>query len=74
MMIESRTEGVMILAKVAGMQWSSVRAIIAMREKLSGDPQTDMLILRDTYEALRASTAQQVLRFHRMQQGATPAA
>ena len=36
MMIESRTEGVMILAKVAGMQWSSVRAIIAMREKLSG--------------------------------------
>jgi hypothetical protein len=74
MMIESRTEGVMILAKVAGMQWSSVRAIVAMREKLSGGPQTDMLILRDTYEALRASTAQQVLRFHRMQQGATPAA
>lgn len=72
-MIESRTEGVMILAKVAGMQWSSVRAIIAMREKLSGGPQADMLLLRDTYEALRSSTAQQVLRFHRMQ-GATPAA
>jgi uncharacterized protein (DUF2336 family) len=67
MMIESRTEGVMILAKVAGMQWSSVRAIIAMREKLSGGSQTDMLTLRDTYEALRGSTAQQVLRFHRMQ-------
>lgn len=29
--------------------------------------QTDMLTLRDTYEALRSSTAQQVLRFHRMQ-------
>jgi len=72
-MIESRTEGVMILAKVAGMQWSSVRAIIAMREKLSGGPQTDMLALRDTYEALRSSTAQQVLRFHRMQ-SATPVA
>jgi uncharacterized protein (DUF2336 family) len=74
MMIESRTEGVMILAKVAGMQWSSVRAIIAMREKLSGGSQTDMLTLRDTYEALRSSTAQQVLRFHRMQQGSTSAA
>lgn len=74
MMIESRTEGVMILARVAGMQWSSVRAIIAMREKLSGGSQTDMLMLRDTYEALRSSTAQQVLRFHRMQQGATSAA
>ncbi|TGN90358.1 DUF2336 domain-containing protein [Bradyrhizobium yuanmingense] len=74
MMIESRTEGVMILAKAAGMQWSSVRAIIALREKLSGGSQTDMLKLRDTYEALRSSTAQQVLRFHRMQLHATPAA
>lgn len=74
MMIENRTEGVMILAKVAGMQWSSVRAIIAMREKLSGGSQTDILTLRDTYEALRASTAQQVLRFHRMQLHTTPAA
>jgi uncharacterized protein (DUF2336 family) len=73
MMIQSRTEGVMILAKVAGMQWSSVRAIVAMREKLSGGSQTDMLKLRDTYAALRASTAQQVLRFHRMQ-STTPAA
>jgi hypothetical protein len=33
-----------------------------------------MLTLRDTYEALRSSTAQQVLRFHRMQQGSTSAA
>ncbi|MCK1382938.1 DUF2336 domain-containing protein [Bradyrhizobium sp. 21] len=73
MMIESRTEGVMILAKVAAMHWPSVRAIIAMREKLSGGSQTDMLTLRDAYEALRSSTAQQVLRFHRMQ-GTTPAA
>ncbi|WP_456619128.1 MULTISPECIES: DUF2336 domain-containing protein [unclassified Bradyrhizobium] len=71
MMIESRTEGVMLLAKVAGMSWPSVRAIIAMREKLSGGSQTDMLMLRDTYEALRSSTAQQVLRFHRMQQAAS---
>lgn len=73
MMIESRTEGVMILAKVAAMQWSTVRAIIALREKLSGGSQTDMLTLRDTYEALRSSTAQQVLRFHRMQ-STTPTA
>ncbi|MDA9468809.1 DUF2336 domain-containing protein [Bradyrhizobium sp. CCBAU 53415] len=71
MMIESRTEGVLILAKVAGMQWPTVRAIITMREKLSGGPQTDMLTLRDAYEALRSSTAQQVLRFHRMQLGTT---
>jgi uncharacterized protein (DUF2336 family) len=70
MMIESRTEGVMILAKVAGMSWSSVRAIITMRDKLSGGAPTDLLSAKDTYEALRSSTAQQVLRFHRMQQTA----
>jgi uncharacterized protein (DUF2336 family) len=74
MMIESRTEGLMILAKVAGMQWSSLRAIVAMREKLSGGPRSDLLKLRHDYEALRLSTAQQVLRFHRMQQGTPPAA
>lgn len=72
MMIESRDEGVLILARVAGLQWSSVRAIITMRARLSGPPQPDMLTLRDTYEGLRSSTAQQVLRFHRMQQNATP--
>ena len=49
-------------------------AIIAMRDKLSGGAQTDMRGCKDTYEALRPSTAQQVLRFHRMQQGAAPAA
>ncbi len=36
MMIETRAEGVMILAKVAGLSWSTVRAIINMRDELSG--------------------------------------
>jgi hypothetical protein len=35
---------------------------------------TDLQACKDTYERLRPSTAQQVLRFHRMQQGAAPAA
>src|SRR3954466_7773644 len=39
MMIETRAEGVMILAKAAGMSWSTVRAIINMRDELfSTDP------------------------------------
>ena len=67
-MIESRNEGVMILAKVAGLSWSTVRAIITMRDRLSGGQSTDLLSSRDAYEALRSSTAQQVLRFHRMQE------
>ena len=68
MMVESRTEGVMILAKVAGLSWPTVRTIIEMRDKLSGAEATDISASRDTYERLRPSTAQQVLRFHRMQQ------
>jgi len=73
MMIETRAEGVMILAKVAGLSWSTVRAIINMRDKLSGSEPTDLPACKDIYERLRPSTAQQVLRFHRMQQNA-PAA
>jgi uncharacterized protein (DUF2336 family) len=73
MMIETRAEGVMILAKVCGMSWSTVKAIIEMRDKLSGAEPTDLAACKATYERLRPSTAQQVLRFHRMQQSA-PAA
>ena len=74
MMVESRSEGVLILAKVSGMQWSTVKAIINMRDDLSGMDRADLEACRQTYERLRTSTAQQVLRFHRMQQTAAPAA
>ncbi|MDE2603473.1 MAG: DUF2336 domain-containing protein [Bradyrhizobium sp.] len=70
MMIETRTEGVMILAKVAGLSWSTVRAIINMRDDLSRMGPTDLKACQATYERLRPATAQQVLRFHRMQQAA----
>ena len=74
MMVETRAEGVMILAKVSGMSWSTVEAIINMRDELSGTEPADLGACKATYERLRPSTAQQVLRFHRMQQTATPAA
>jgi uncharacterized protein (DUF2336 family) len=74
MMVETRAEGVMILAKVSGMSWSTVKAIINMRDDLSGMDPTDLVSSKATYERLRPSTAQQVLRFHRMQQTTAPAA
>ena len=75
MMLETRAEGVMILAKVGALSWSTVKAIINMRDKLSGLEPTDLAACKATYERLRSSTAQQVLRFHRMQQAtAVPAA
>jgi hypothetical protein len=65
----------MILAKVCGLSWMTVRAIIHMRDELSGGEPTDLNACRETYERLRPSTAQQVLRFHRMQSAApAPAA
>jgi uncharacterized protein (DUF2336 family) len=73
MMIESRAEGVMILAKVAGLSWTTVKTIINLRDELAGGDPTDIAACKDTYERLRPTTAQQVLRFHRMQQNA-PAA
>ena len=77
MMIEKRAEGIMILAKVAGLSWSTVKAIINLRDELAGGGEpTDLQSCKGTYERLRPSTAQQVLRFHRMQQQqqAVPAA
>ena len=73
MMIETRAEGVMILAKVGGLSWSTVKAVVNMRDELSGGEPTNLQACKDTYERLRPSTAQQVLRFHRMRQTA-PAA
>jgi uncharacterized protein (DUF2336 family) len=74
MMVESRAEGIMILAKISGMSWSTVKAIINMRDDLSGADRSDLEACKGTYERLRPSTAQQVLRFHRMQQTAAPVA
>jgi uncharacterized protein (DUF2336 family) len=74
MMVETRAEGVMILAKISGMTWSTVRAIINMRDDLSGMEPSDLTTCKATYERLRPSTAQQVLRFHRMQQATVSAA
>ena len=65
------SEGVLILS---GMSWSTVKAIINMRDDLSGMDRANLEACRQTYERLRTSTAQQVLRFHRMQQTAVPAA
>jgi uncharacterized protein (DUF2336 family) len=74
MMVESRTEGVMILAKVAGLSWPAVQSIVGMRDELAGAPPTDLSACKATYERLRPSTAQQVLRFHRMRESTAPAA
>ncbi len=68
MMIESRSEGMMILAKVTGLTWPTLKLILSMRDHLSGPDIKDIGEYRESYEMLRTTTAQQVLRFHRMRQ------
>lgn len=66
-MVEARTEGVLILAKVSGLLWPTAKAVVTMRDAIAGTISTDLEASRGTYERLRVATAQQVLRFHRMQ-------
>ncbi|MCO5129899.1 MAG: DUF2336 domain-containing protein [Xanthobacteraceae bacterium] len=68
MMVEQHIEGILILAKVSELSWPTVQLIIALRARTAGTPLTDLDETRQTYERLRLSTAQQVLRFHKMQQ------
>lgn len=69
LMIKSRSEGVMILAKVVDLPWLAVKAILDMRASLSGQQApVDLNFCKVSYSRLKPATAQQVLRFHRMRQ------
>jgi len=58
--------------KVSGLSWSTVRSIIYLRDEI-GRRADRPAGLQGHLRTLASSTAQQVLRFHRMQQSA-PAA
>jgi uncharacterized protein (DUF2336 family) len=67
MMTEAGSEGLMVLAKVIGLSWPTLRMIMAMLDRLAGhEAVADFDEYQENYEMLRATTAQQVLRFHRM--------
>jgi len=74
MMSDSRAEGLMILAKVCGLSWATLAQVMAMQGSMLGAGAEEMNEFKRSYEMLRLSTAQQVLRFHKMRQTATPAA
>ena len=66
MMTESKSEGLMVLAKVAGLSWQSLKLILELR---NNTPETENIDdHKSSYDMLRPSTAQQVLRFYRMRQ------
>ncbi|EFI51507.1 Protein of unknown function DUF2336 [Afipia sp. 1NLS2] len=76
MMIEPRAEGLLVLAKVAGLSWATVEKILKARHAV-GDVgvSTSLAEYHDHFNLLRPATAQQVLRFYRMREAGTiPAA
>lgn len=72
MMLESRAEGLMILAKVCGLSWTTLTQVMSMRGEMPEVTTDELNTFKCSYEMLRLSTAQQVLRFHKMRQTATP--
>lgn len=75
MMIESKSEGVLVLAKVTGLSWETLEKILSMRRNLvQVDDATDIEEYHSSYDMLKVSTAQQVLRFYRMRQTTAEAA
>jgi uncharacterized protein (DUF2336 family) len=73
MMSDSRSEGLMILAKVCGLSWTTLTQVMAMQDGVLDADAEEMNEFKRSYEMLRLATAQQVLRFHKMRQTAVPA-
>jgi len=76
MMIEPRAEGILVLAKVAGLSWATVEKILKARHAAcDASVSTSLSEYQDHFNLLRPATAQQVLRFYRMREaGSAPAA
>jgi uncharacterized protein (DUF2336 family) len=68
MMIESRSEGLLVLAKVAGLSWMSLKLVLELGGATSETEAENIEDHKSNYDMLRPSTAQQVLRFYRMRQ------
>ncbi|ACI93763.1 conserved hypothetical protein [Afipia carboxidovorans OM5] len=69
MMIEPRAEGLLVLAKVAGLSWATVEKILKARHPAAPESiSTSLSEYQDHFNLLRPSTAQQVLRFYRMRE------
>lgn len=68
-MLETQSEGLLVLAKVAGLSWATLEKVLTMsRTLVQADAATGIDDYRNSYAMLRVATAQQVLRFYRMQQ------
>jgi len=65
-MKQERAEMVLIIAKAAALSWSTVKAILCARAGNREVPGGEIARCLASYERLRAASAQEIVRFHRM--------
>ena len=65
-----RSDPILIMARAAGFTWQSVRAIITSRPGAKGTANSSLEAAKENFDRLTAATAQRVVRFWQVRQGA----
>jgi uncharacterized protein (DUF2336 family) len=64
-MNEKRSETVLILAKVIGLSWATVKAILSLRAGIQGVPAEELAQNLAHFERLKSATANEIVGFYR---------
>jgi uncharacterized protein (DUF2336 family) len=67
-MKEERAEMVLIIAKASALSWSTVKAILCARAGSRATPGGEIAQCLASYERLKSTTAQEIVRFHRQRE------
>jgi uncharacterized protein (DUF2336 family) len=69
-MLDDQTDMVLIAAKAAAFSWATTKAFVVMQASGRGFSQVDLDRIRQSFERLQVATAQRVVRFYQVRQGA----
>ena len=70
-MLDDQTDMVLIAAKAASLSWATTKSFVMMQASGRGLSQADLDRIRQSFERLQVPTAQRVVRFYQVRQGAT---
>lgn len=69
-MLDDQTDMVLIAAKAASLSWATTKSFVLMQASGRGFSQADLDRVRQSFERLQVNTAQRVVRFYQVRQGA----
>jgi uncharacterized protein (DUF2336 family) len=69
-MLDDQTDMVLIAAKAASLSWATTKSFVLMQASGRGLSQADLDRVRQSFERLQVNTAQRVVRFYQVRQGA----